>query len=320
MGDGMIRNEMEERITSSPLGSAMYGPKGPEDLRTGKFPKTLGVGWLLYAFTRAAAPEVVLEVGMGGSSMCILQALRHNGTGHLHEISYDPAMGKISFKQAGFEDLPEYYHKDGTPFTIHEANVFRQIKNDGFGDLITIQLGKSCEYGPLWDTPLDMLVVDSSHIKEDTICELDLIKWLKPGGYAFFHDFTVCDYDVGYLVEEYVNDHEDLVMLVEPNYLSMAIIQRKYTFDSDNGRFMSGKESAWYHPSTNPQAYSNEVHSTDGRKAEWIKPWAGQWIEEPEDSFKDADKLREAGIEFLESGKPQTIKNIRAAIKKVKGE
>ncbi|HDY68051.1 MAG TPA: class I SAM-dependent methyltransferase, partial [Candidatus Scalindua sp.] len=285
----MVRNEMEERIVSV-IGSAMFGPKGAEDLRIGppevRQPRTLGAGWLLYGFVRAVVPDIILEVGMGGSTFCMLPALRHNGKGHLHEISYDPAMGKESFREnAAFEDLPEYYHKDGTPFTIHEANIFRQVKNDSFEDLITIQLGKSCEYGPLWDTPLDMLVVDSSHIKEDTLCELDLIKWLKPGGYAFFHDFTVCDYNVGYIVEEYVNAHEDLAMIVEPDYLSMAIIQRKYTFDADNGHSMSGKESAWYHPSTNPQAYSNEVQSTDGRKAEWIKPWTGRWIKEPEDSF-----------------------------------
>ncbi len=314
----MKLNQLEEFICTSQTGSAMFGPKGPEQLRING-PRTMGAGWLLYAFTRAVVPEVILEVGMGGSTFCMLHGLRHNEKGHLYEISYDPIMGKQSFKEnARFEDLPEYYHKDGTPFTIHEAGVFEQIKEQGFEDLITVFLGKSSEHSPNWKLPIDILAVDSSHLPEDTKIECDLIKWLKPGGYAFFHDFTVCSHEVGSILEEYVNAHEDLSMIVEPDYLSMAIVQRKFTFQSENAHFMSGKESSWYFPDKNPQAYSNEVQSTDGRGS-WIDKWEGRWIPEPKDWAKDSEKLREAGIKFLDSGKPQTIENIKLAIKKVKG-
>ena len=321
----MKLNQLEEFICTSPVGSAMFGPKGAENLRNGppelRQPRTMGAGWLLYAFVRAVMPDTILEVGMGGSTFCMLHALRHNGKGHLHEISYDPAMGIQDFKiNERFKDLPEYYHKDGTPFTIHEAGVFEQIKKQRFEDLITVQLGKSSEYGPKWNTPIDILAVDSSHLTEDTKVEVDLIKWLKPGGYAFFHDFTVCAHEVGCVVEDYVNAHNDLSMIVEPDYLSMAIIQRKFTFTGENTHFMSGGESDWYFPDKNPQAYDNEVQSTDGRGGGWIDEWRGRYIPEVEDWNKDSEALREAGIEFLESGKPQTTENIRAAIKKVKGK
>ena len=65
------RNEMEDRITAM-TASAMFGEKGAEEKRIGgggtpygkqenMLPRTMGAGWLLYAFTRVSEPDIVLE-------------------------------------------------------------------------------------------------------------------------------------------------------------------------------------------------------------------------------------------------------------------
>jgi hypothetical protein len=63
---------------------------------------------------------------------------------------------------------------------------------------------------------------------------------------------------------------------------------------------------------------ANEVQSTDLRNTGWIKKWDGKWI--PKGDSKNYAVLRKAGEEFLREQRPQTVKEIRAAIEKALGE
>lgn len=307
------RPEMEDAIVSMTT-SAMFGEKGPEDLRIGpnRPPRTLGLGWLLYAFTRVVQPETILEVGAGGSSFCMLHGLRHNKKGHLHIICYWP-----EHLASCVDHLPKQwhlFHPDGTPFRMEHANFLKGLHEEEFEDICTLNVGKSVDLGPRWSYPIDMLVVDSSHLLVDTIAEWDLTKWIKPGGYAFFHDFTVCAHDVGAYIEQMVDNNDEWTMIVEPDFLSMAIIQRKYTYSSDKAFFMS----SMYDPATNPQAFSTPVQSTNARESGWFENWKGYWIPSPEEWNKNGEVLKAAGLSFRESGQEQSIENINKAIKEAK--
>lgn len=311
------RNEMEDRITSM-TASAMFGEKGAEEQRIGgggtdfgkqenMLPRTMGAGWLLYAFTRVVEPDIVLEVGAGGSSFCILEALRHNGKGHLHIICWWPPSSPCSLH------LPKedwMYAEDGSFVSMEQAFFFKGLRDEGFEDICTVHLGKSEDLAPKWNQPIDMLMVDSSHLEEDTRREVKLAELLPPGGYAFFHDFTVCSGSVGFPIQEFVDSHEDFAMIVEPDFLSMAILQRKFTFSADRSFFASQLLSV----ETNHQALTTPFQATASRDGGWCEPWQGVWLPDGQTWVKNQQLMIDAGVKFRESGVEQTIENAGKAI------
>lgn len=204
----------QETRTRSFIGSAMFGRKGTDDLRHKEGKRDLGLGWLLYAFTRVVRPQVVLECGSGGSSFCILAALRDNGKGHLHTI--DP-----------FEWGP---CRDSGIREAH-ARFLEDLESFDFTDLVTFHHCKSEDFFLSWHLPVDLLVVDGDHSKETVHKEWEhFSQYLRLGSYAFFHDPVALPEQIGSLVDVIEKD-EAFSCLVEPDYLGMIIAQRKFKLD-----------------------------------------------------------------------------------------
>lgn len=206
-----VQQETEAR---SFIGSAMFGRKGTDDLRHKEGKRDLGLGWLLYAFARVVRPQVVLECGSGGSSFCILAALRDNGGGHLHTI--DP-----------FEWGP---CRDSGIREAH-ARFLEDLESFNFTDCVTFHHCKSKDFFFSWHLPIDLLVVDGDHSKEMVHKEWKYFgKHLRLGGYAFFHDPIALPEQIGSLVDIIEKDNA-FSCLVEPDYLGMIIAQRKFKLD-----------------------------------------------------------------------------------------
>ena len=308
----IIINNMEEEIPKL-AASAMFGPAGAENLRTGTnpSPKTLGLGWLLYGFTRMLLPEIVVEVGTGGSTMCILQGLKENGSGHLHTIDCFPTGSPDS--DHGF---PEQwiFGKDGKPVNHNYGIFLRQIRHFGYEDFVTFYYEKGEEKGKTWNKPIDILVVDAGHSLEETRDEWDYFsKWLKPGGYAFFHDPLACLEEIGILLQEKCGPDSEFSMMIEPNYLSMAIIQKKYTVDPEAFWFISRLTQT-----NNPQAASTPMQLTDARGVPGlISPWDRDYIQDFKEHFWPAREAAWAKAEkLIDSGKPQNRENMVKYLKR----
>lgn len=280
---------LDEKITSK-AGSAMFGPAGPEDLRTGPNAKrTLGLGWLLYGFVRTACPELILEVGSGGSSMCLLQGIRDNKCGHLHTVddeNWGPPDDYTPIADAR-------YGEDGKPLTRCHATFLRQLEHLKFNDICTFYHEKSQELGPRWNQPIDMLVVDGDHAREAVEADWNnFAKWLVPGGFAFFHDPLALPYDIGMFLEE--KNQGEWTMMIEPDFLSMAIIQRKFTVSSKK-LIMTGRLAQV----DNLDNRTTPIHLTNARKIPgMLQKWTGRWFESQEtfslvtaEAQADAEKL-----------------------------
>lgn len=227
----MICNNLEEEIVGN-TASAMFGLPGKEELRMGApigKPRTLGIGWLIYGFVRASIPETVVEIGTGGSTACILWGLKHNEKGHLHTCDVF-----LSDLQDSFY-YPDSYEKDqhGKSLNHNHAEVIRWLKKWEMTDICTIHHESSKEFVPNWNSPIDMIVVDGNHTLEFLKNDVQLMKHLRPGGYALFHDFLPGFYQIGIPIMEWVKSSDEWSLIVEPNCLSMAIVQRKYSIDPE---------------------------------------------------------------------------------------
>jgi len=287
---------MEKHITSI-SGSGMFGPPGAEILRTpGPKKRTLGVGWLLYGFARACIPECVLEVGAGGSSLCILNALRHNNSGHLYMV--DPYETGLS------DDVhrPNDFISDekGKPINHHHATLLRMLRDNSFEDISTFYHMKSSELK--WNLPIDMLVVDGDHtiegIKNDWV---NFSKFIRPGGYALFHDPIGCLHAAGHMLQENIGD--EFSMLIEPNNLGMAVIQRKFTVSSRMFWF-----AALLNKSYNEQSFTTPITIQNPRGIPgFLEEWKGRWIEEIKEFSKTRSETEIATEELIKSGRPQDL-------------
>ncbi len=287
--------ELEQEIVSM-TASAMFGVPGPEAWRGGpkevRKPRTLGIGWLLYAFVRASRPKMVVEVGTGGSTACVLWALKHNEMGHIHTCDVF-ASGDTDDNHAWVEDEKVVFYKepDGQPMNHNKATVLRMILKWGMGDIVTIHHESSKDFVPRWSGPIDMVVVDGNHGKDFLENDIQLLKHLVPGGYALFHDFTACVREVGETILDWVNASNEWALIVEPSCLSMAIIQRKWT--------LSMKEcwtAAYLASSANPNGMNTPFQMTDPRTVGAIKEWKGEW-------FPPMDHLHDSQPEGIEIAK-----------------
>lgn len=265
-------NNLEEEIVSM-TASAMFGVPGKEALRGGNYgcrkPRTIGIGWLLYGLVRACRPETVVEIGTGGSTACILWGLKHNEMGHLHTCDVFLSDDDDSVH------YPVTHERDANGKTLNHnhAEVIRWIRKWGMEDICTIHHESSKDFVQKWDQPLDFMMVDGDHKRDFVENDMQLLNYIKPGGYACFHDFIACLYEVGDPVRNFVNTHDDWSMIVEPNCLSLAVLQRKFTLDAKM-MFVAGVLS---HPS-NPNNYMTPIHLTDPRNGFMVKPWEGHYF------------------------------------------
>jgi len=263
-------SSLDEIITQQ-AGSAMFGPAGPEILRTGPGAKrTLGLGWLLYGFVRTARPELILEVGSGGSSLCLLQGIQDNGTGHLHTIDSED-----------WGPLDDYtpingvrYGEDGKPLKRCHATFLRQLESLQFEDICTFYHEKSQEVGSRWNQSIDMLVVDGDHTEETVKTDWNnFSKWLVPGGFAFFHDVLSFPHIGEFLEKKCQNNFS---MIIEPDFFGMAIVQRRFTVSNEKLKIV-GKLAQ----SDNPDRLTTPLHLTNARKVPgMLKRWIGQLFDE----------------------------------------
>lgn len=200
----------------SNFGSAMFGGKGPECYRHDVDKRDLGLGWLLYAFTRVVRPATILEIGSGGSSFCLLAALKTNKFGHLYTV--DP------FEWGPVKD-------DGR--TVPHAMFLNEVDKFGFSAYVTFFHAKSETLFRSWSTTIDLLVVDGDHSRDGVHNEWTYFSpWLSVGGYAFFHDPVALPGQIGSLVDR-IENSEEFSCLVEPDYLGMIIAQRKFKINDD---------------------------------------------------------------------------------------
>ncbi len=288
-------NDLEQEIVSM-TASAMFGVPGREAWRGGpeevRKPRTLGIGWLLYAFVRASRPKVVVEIGTGGSTACVLWGLKHNEMGHIHTCDVF-ASGDTDDNHAiriGDEIIFEK-NPDGSPMNHNKASVIRMIRKWGMEDLVTIHHESSKDFVPRWSEPIDMVVVDGNHAKDFLENDIQLLKHLVPGGYALFHDFTACVREVGETILDWVNASKEWSLIIEPSCLSMAIIQRKWT--------LAMKEcwtAAYLASAANPNGMNTPFQMTDPRAVGAIKEWKGEW-------FPPMDHLHDSQPEGIEIAK-----------------
>jgi hypothetical protein len=265
-------NDLEKQI---PLyaASAMFGPPGRECDRTGPTakPRTLGVGWIIYGLVRASRPKLVLEIGTGGSSACIMWGLKHNGMGHLH--TYD-------IYSSGQDDKyhrPADYEKDDVGDSLNHCygQMIRARRDWGMEEYCTLHKMSSVDLLPKWNHKIDMLVVDGDHSLVGLKNDVQFLKWVKPGGYGLFHDFIACLMEVGLTLTTYQAENwNEWSLMVEPNCLSLAIMQRKFSLDPQ-GALMAHYLSQ---PQNNPNAATTPFQMTEPRACGAIRQWTGAWF------------------------------------------
>ena len=281
-------NNLEEEIVSK-TASAMFGLPGKEELRMGPpigKPRTLGIGWLIYGFVRASRPKMVVEIGAGGSSACILWGLKHNELGHLHTCDV------FLSDDDDIIHYPEDYLRDesGKSLNHNHAEIIRFLWKWEMLDICTVHHKSSKDFVPAWSGgPIDMVVVDGDHTREFLENDLGLLRHLRPGGYALFHDFLPCFYEIGVPILDLVGGSDEWSLLVEPNNLSMAVLQRKYSIDTKM-TYMSWVLSQ----TSNPNNVKTPFQFTDPR-AYCVMPWNGSYY--PLD-FNEATKSKDAGVEL----------------------
>jgi len=264
-------NNLEEELISE-VTSAMFGLPGKEEDRCGLNPKprTLGIGWLLYGFVRATRPKVILEIGSGGSTYCLLWGIKHNEMGHLHICD---------IFNSGIPTAELLKEENGERMDHEKAICIRTIKKWEGEDITTIHHEDSRDLLSKWNTPLDMLMVDGDHGKELMENDIQFLNFLKPGGYGFFHDFYVSPGGVGATLRDLLKNNDEYSMMVEPTCFSMAIIQKKYSFDTLNA-FAAARLAL----ADNSNGAKTPIHITDPYACGAIKPWDGEWF--PEDFHK----------------------------------
>jgi hypothetical protein len=291
------------------MASAMFGPAGAEELRNGEGwvdRKELGLGWLIYAFTRVQKPKVIVEIGAGGSSFCALRAIRDNGIGHLHTIDCWPEKKPCTNWPNDHIPIgvPHMFHENGEPFEYEHAYFLDMVQQKEYKDICTLYYAKGEEKAEEWDIPIDMIILDAGHKLEETIREWEgLAKWLKPSGYALLHDPLGCIQEVGMMLENFCNEHKDFSMLIEPNFLAMAIVQKKWSLSLEHFWFAYGLTRP-----KNPQNFTTPIHLTDARGSGMIKEFNGSYfphsIEELYESYNDIDKIAN---DLINSGEEQTL-------------
>lgn len=302
-------NRIDKDVPLKMMTSAMFGPKGADIKRNGPGwweRRTLGLGWIIYGFCRAVEPEVVVEVGAGGSSFCVLEALKHNDKGHLHTIDCWPD-SKNSCKDT---NVTTRQFEDGSYYKLEHSAFLDGVEKYGFESFCTLYFDKGENMAVSWDKPIDILVVDGGHHLEETKIEIEgFMPHLVPGGYAFFHDPLACIHEVGRQLEDFVNKHEDYSMLIEPDYLSLAIIQRKFTFDF-KPMWFAGRLAE----TDNPQFQTTPMNQTDARACGCLGKWDGRWITGVKEGYSSHDRMRNAAKRLIDSGLIQSIENCKKFI------
>ena len=299
-----MQSGIEKRICYN-TASAMFGPPGAEFLRTGDGwlqRKTLGVGWLIYAFARVSMPELIVEAGTGGSSFCALEAIRHNEFGHLYTV--DPFPGC----QPCTDKLPPEkckFHEDGTPYAIEHIEILEQMEQM-YPGLFTFEYGRAEDVSAKWDRPIDMVVVDAWHGELETRILWDnWAPWLKPGGYMLFHDPIACIEAVGKVISEKCGPDSEFTALIEPNNLGMAIVQRKFSLDMPRFWF-----SARLTHDTNPQFQTTPVQLHGARDFGICGKWDGKLAPANERLADEQASAWKAAEALIDSGEEQTVENM----------
>lgn len=245
------------------MGSATFGPAGPDCNRRTDY-RPMGLGWLLYGFTRATRPKAILEIGVGGSTLPMLYALRHNQTyperqGHLWGI--DNFQWGDLIEREGIQRCSSYWHFVDT---LHDL---------AFDDLITFHYAKSQEVAhDLLPHAIDMLVVDGDHGQAEVTQDwLDFSRYLVPGGYAFFHDVVAIPNQIGMPLEAFCSESSEFRMLVEPDHYGYAIIQKKFTLDARavlETRYRAAQ----------PDHETTPYQLSDARTIGAVLPWQGSYF------------------------------------------
>lgn len=125
-----------------------------------------GEAQLLYGLVRAMRPAVVLELGTGygWSAMHIAQALKDNGTGHLHTVEVRPERRALALEHLRAAELDGWVSiHDGTPVlervdfafldALHHAPDVR-----GYLEALPVETGLVAVHDARWEGHLDRAV------------------------------------------------------------------------------------------------------------------------------------------------------------------
>jgi len=303
-------HELDKKIPLTAT-SAMFGPEGADTLRCGPdhvATRELGLGWLIYGFARVQKPKVVVEIGMGGSSICVLTAIKDNGVGHLWTCDCWPDRSKVC------TDYPNNYppigvrhrfHDDGSPYSYEHSYLIDVTEMEELTEY-TLHYGDGAEFSEKWEGPIDMILIDAGHGQEETLREWEgLAKWLVPGGYALLHDPLGCIGEVGMMLEAFMEKHKDYSMIIEPNILGMAIVQRKFTLNTYYMWFTAGLAQQ-----PNPQGPTTPIHFTDPRKCRIIDKFDKVYF--PVNLHEGQAEMFALSKELIDSGEPQTLDKLAA--------
>lgn len=304
--------------------SAMFGPEGADTLRCGpNFVATreLGLGWLIYAFARVQKPKVIVEIGMGGSSIAVLTAIKDNGVGHLWTCDCWPDRSKVCTDYP--DNLPPIgvrhrFHDDGSPYSYEHSYLLDVTEMEELTEY-TLHYGDGAAFAQSWEGPIDMIMIDGGHGLEETKLEWEgFAKWLVPGGYALLHDPLGCIGEVGMMLEKFVSKNKDYSMIIEPNLLGMAIVQRKFTLDTRYMWFSAGLAQQ-----KNPQGPTTPIHFTDPRKCRIIGKFDKKYF--PDDLHKYQPEMFKLSKDLIKSGAEQSLDKLDIvegyfAVERVKGE
>jgi hypothetical protein len=248
-------------------------------------------------------PKIIVEIGTGGSSFCVLKAIKETGIGHLHTIDCWPYSPPCT-DQSG---ATHRFHEDGTPFALEHSYFLDKAKQEEYEEFFTLHYQRGEEAAREWNQPINMIVLDAGHHEKETVEEWEgLAKHLVPGGYALLHDPIGCLHEVGSFLEEYCKKNDDFSFIIEPNLLGMAIVQRKFTVSPYNFLFSSRLVSTL----DNSQSSDTPLILTNARNIGILKKWRGFYFP-PIKEFRDAEKIvYPIADELIASGEEQSLDQV----------
>lgn len=198
--------------------------KSPNSYPTSVYPE---IGRFIYSFVRCYRPKLALETGsfIGYSSICIGQAMKENGAGHLHAFDL-------------FMDRPEYESPviGKSSDSLHTARS--HVEKAGLSDIITFYKGDSSktinEVFKNEEPRFDFAFIDGDHTIRGCLKDWQAVdNLLIEGGIVLLHDTMPkeCGWlGPRYLLEELAknsNSEYHWVNFPSPEGYGIGIIQKK---------------------------------------------------------------------------------------------